>query len=273
MQPTRQQALESASFLKPHLQGVPVLGVLTGTGLGDCVASIDLHASLAYEAIPHFPVSTVTSHPGKFLMGKIQGREAVVLQGRFHLYEGYTPAQVTFPIRVLQELGVRTLIVSNAAGGLNPAYEPGDIMVIKDHINLTGANPLSGPNEDAWGPRFPDMSAAYDQGLANQALTAGAQAGIRTQAGVYVGLQGPALETPAEVRYLRMAGADAVGFSTVQEVIAAVHANIQVLGLATITNVHDPERPVPATVEEIIDVAKAAAPKLNTLIDRVVAQS
>jgi purine-nucleoside phosphorylase len=265
--------LESASFLRPHLQAVPEIGVLTGTGLGDCVASIDLHASMAYEIIPHFPVSTVTSHLGKLLTGRIQGREAIVLQGRFHLYEGYTSTEVTFPIRVLQELGVRTLIVSNAAGGLNPTFEPGDIMIIKDHINLTGANPLSGPNEDAWGPRFPDMSTAYDRGLVNQALEAGAKAGIRTQAGVYVGLQGPALETPAEVRYLRVAGADAVGFSTVQEVIAAVHANMQVLGLSTITNVHDPEQPVPATVEEIIDVAKAAAPKLNTLIDRVLAQS
>ncbi len=273
MHPAKQQALESASVLKPHLQEVPEVGILTGTGLGDCVASIDLHVSLDYEAIPHFPVSTVASHLGKFLAGRIQGREAVVLQGRFHLYEGYTPAEVTFPIRVLQELGIRTLIVSNAAGGLNPAFEPGDIMIIQDHINLTGANPLSGPNEDAWGPRFPDMCAAYDRGLANIALGAGAEAGIRTQSGVYVGLQGPALETPAEVRYLRAAGADAVGFSTVQEVIAAVHASMQVLGLSTITNVHDPERPLPATVEEIIDVAKTAAPKLNTIIDRVVAQS
>ena len=271
MQLNRQRALESASFLKPHLAGVPEVGILTGTGLGDCVASIDIHASLDYEAIPHFPVSTVTSHLGKLLIGRIQGCEAVVLQGRFHLYEGYTPAEVTFPIRVLQELGVRTLIVSNAAGGLNPTFEAGDIMIIKDHINLTGANPLSGPNEDAWGPRFPDMSAAYDRRLADRALAAGAKAGIQTRAGVYVGLQGPALETPAEVRYLCVAGADAVGFSTVQEVIAAVHANMRVLGLATITNVHDPERPVPATVEEIIDVAQAAAPKLNTLIDQVLA--
>ncbi len=273
MQPTRQQALESASFLKPHLQGAPVVGILTGTGLGDCAASIDLHVSLAYETLPHFPVSTVTSHPGKLLIGRIQDRPAVVLQGRFHLYEGYTPAEVAFPIRVLQELGVKMLIVSNAAGGLNPAYETGDIMIIKDHINLTGSNPLSGPNEQAWGPRFPDMSAAYDRGLANLALAAGLEAGIRTQTGVYVGLKGPVLETPAEVRYLRVAGADAVGFSTVQEVIAAVHTNMQVLGLSTITNVHDPEQPVPAAIDEIIAVAQAAAPKLNTLIDRVVAQS
>lgn len=271
MQLSRQQALESVAFLKTHLKSVPEVGILTGTGLGDCVASMDLQASLAYEAIPHFPVATVASHKGELLMGRLQGREALVLQGRFHLYEGYTPAQVTFPIRVLQELGVKTLIVSNAAGGLNPAFDAGDIMIIKDHINLTGANPLTGPNEDAWGPRFPDMSAAYDQGLVGLALAAGTDAGIRTRAGVYVGLQGPALETPAEVRYLRLAGADAVGFSTVQEVIAGVHANMRVLGLSTITNVHDPERPTPATVKEIIEKAQAAAPQLNTLIDGVIA--
>jgi len=271
MQLSRQQALESVAFLKAHLKRVPEVGILTGTGLGDCVASMELQVSLAYEAIPHFPVSTVASHKGELLMGRLQGRQALVLQGRFHLYEGYTPAQVTFPIRVLQELGVKTLIVSNAAGGLNPGFDAGDIMIIKDHINLTGANPLSGPNEDAWGPRFPDMSAAYDQGLVGLASAAGADAGIRTRTGVYVGLQGPALETPAEVRYLRLAGADAVGFSTVQEVIAGVHANMRVLGLSTITNVHDQERPAPATVKEIIEKAQAAAPQLNMLIDGVIA--
>jgi purine-nucleoside phosphorylase len=174
---------------------------------------------------------------------------------------------------VLQELGIKTLVVSNAAGGLNPGFDPGDIMIIRDHINLTGANPLIGPNEDAWGPRFPDMSAAYDRGLADLAMTAGSESGVQTRSGVYVGLKGPALETPAEVRYLRFAGADAVGFSTVQEVIAAVHANMRVLGLSTITNVHDPDRPAPATVREIIDIAQAVAPELNTIIDRVLTQT
>jgi purine-nucleoside phosphorylase len=268
----RDQALESAAFLQKHFKRKPEIGILTGTGLGDCVASIERHTSLAYETIPHFPASTVVSHPGQLLAGQVQRRETIVLQGRFHLYEGYMPREVTFPIRVLQELGVKTLIVSNAAGGLNPGFDPGDIMIIRDHINLTGANPLVGPNEDAWGPRFPDLSAAYDHGLADLAMAAGSDAGIRTRSGVYAGLKGPALETPAEVRYLRFAGADAVGFSTIQEVIAAVHANMRVLGLSTITNVHDPDRPVPATVTEIIDVAQAAAPKLNAIIDKVVAQ-
>jgi purine-nucleoside phosphorylase len=272
MQPTRLQALESAAFIKKHTKDRPEVGILTGTGLSGCAASIETSACLAYETIPHFPVATVTGHPGRLLIGRLQGRATVVLQGRFHLYEGYTPTEVTFPIRVLQELGVETLIVSNAAGGLNRTFEPGDIMIIGDHINLTGANPLVGPNEDAWGDRFPDMGAAYDRGLMERAAAAGRRAGIVTRTGVYAGLAGPSLETPAEVRYLRAVGADAVGFSTVQEVIAAVHAKMQVLGLSTITNVHDPGHSVPATVQAIVRVAEIAAPKVNAVIEGVLAE-
>ena len=266
---TREKALESAAFVKNRMPGKPDIAILTGTGLGDCVASMEASAVLAYKDIPYFPVSTVASHRGRLLIGRLRRRALLVLQGRLHLYEGYTPAEVTFPIRVLQALGISTLIVTNAAGGLNPGFTAGDIMVIKDHINLTGSNPLTGPNEDAWGVRFPDMGAAYDRDLADLALAAGSGVEARTRAGVYVGLPGPALETPAEVRYLRLAGADAVGFSTVQEVIAAVHGSMRVLGLSTITNVHDPEHPAPASVEEIIAVAQDTAPHVNAVIERV----
>ena len=190
----------------------------------------------------------------------------MALQGRFHLYEGYSPAEVTFPIRVMQELGVRVLIVTNAAGGLNPEFAPGDIMLVNDHINLTGENPLIGPNEDRWGIRFPDMTRAYDPGLAELCRQSAAETEHPLRQGVYGGLKGPSLETPAEVRMLKTIGVDAVGFSTVQETIVAVHAKMKALALSTITNVNDPDRPVPATLEDIINVAATAAPKVGRII-------
>jgi purine-nucleoside phosphorylase len=191
------------------------------------------------------------------------------MQGRFHLYEGYSPLEVTYPIRVMQQLGVKILILTNASGGLNPKFTAGDIMLITDHINLTGANPLIGPNEDSWGIRFPDMSRAYNPELIAMADRIAGAAGIHLQKGIYAGLTGPSLETPAEVKFLQTIGAEAVGFSTVQEVIVAVHSAMRVLALSTITNVHHPERPVPATVEEIIDVAKRAIPLLKTILKGV----
>jgi purine-nucleoside phosphorylase len=194
----------------------------------------------------------------------------MIMQGRFHLYEGYPPRAVAFPVRVMQQLGVEYLILTNAAGGLNPHFRPGDLMGISDHINLTGANPLVGPNEQDWGVRFPDMSRAYDPRLQRLATDGARKVQVRLQTGVYAGLKGPSLETPAEVRYLKIIGADAVGFSTVQEVIAARHAGMRILGLATITNISDPDAPLPATMEEIIAVARATAPKLAALIHAVV---
>jgi purine-nucleoside phosphorylase len=191
------------------------------------------------------------------------------MQGRFHLYEGYTPLEVTFPIRVMQQLGVKILIVSNAAGGLNPEFNPGDIMLITDHINLTGTNPLIGPNVDSWGIRFPDMTRAYDKTLIAAAERVAKAAGKSLQKGVYAGLTGPSLETPSEVKFLQTIGAEAVGFSTVQEVIAAVHSGMRVLGLSTITNVHNPDDPVPAAVEDIIEVARGATPLLETIMKGV----
>ena len=261
---------EAAAFIQSNLDQPPETALITGTGLGDAVGDLDHASTIPYENIPHFPVSTVVSHSGRLQIGTIKSHPLLVLQGRFHLYEGYTPGQVTFPVRVMQALGVRNLILSNAAGGMDPAFQEGDIMVIRDHINLTGENPLVGPNDDQWGPRFPDMTAVYDRGLVQLCRNCGKDLEIILQSGVYAGLKGPSLETPAEIRFLKAIGADAVGFSTVMESIAAVHAGMRVLALSTITNINDPDRPAPASVEAIIAVANRAAPVLSRLIRRVV---
>lgn len=276
MKNNRNQVNEAAEFIK-NRTGKDLktgkdfkIGLMTGTGLGESAQSLATAASFEYKEIPHFPVSTVESHIGKLLVGEMHGKRIIAMQGRFHLYEGYSPFEVTFPIRVMQRLGVKILILSNASGGLNPGFKPGDIMIIKDHINLTGSNPLIGQNDESWGIRFPDMSEAYDKSLAALAEKAGSDTGIDLKKGVYAGLKGPSLETPAEVRFLKTIGTDAVGFSTVQEVIAAVHARMKVLGLSTITNVNDPDSPVPATVKEIIEVARKAVPDLDKIISKVV---
>jgi purine-nucleoside phosphorylase len=261
---------EAVAFIKKKIPERPFVGLLTGTGLGDCAQSLVVSVSLPYSDIPHFPVSTVQSHAGKFLAGRLANRPAIVMQGRCHLYEGYSPLEVTFPVRVMQVLGVKILIVTNAAGGLNPLFKRGDIMIIEDHINLTGANPLVGPNHDDWGERFPDMTEAYDAHLISLAAGAGIEAAIPLGTGVYAGLLGPSLESPAEVRFLKTIGAEAVGFSTVLEVISAVHGRIRVLGLSIVTNIHDPDHPEPASVEEIINTAQAAAPAVDRIIHSVV---
>jgi purine-nucleoside phosphorylase len=265
-----QSVNETTTHLKSKTGLAPEIGLLTGTGLGNVVQSLEVTHAFAYQDLPNFPVSTVESHPGRLLFGRLGGQHLMVLQGRFHLYEGYSPREVTFAIRVMQEMGVKNLIVTNAAGGLNTGFQTGDIMIIKDHINLTGANPLVGPNLDRWGIRFPDMTGAYDPRLADLARRSLPATSDRLKNGVYAGLTGPSLETPAEVRFLKTIGADAVGFSTVQEVIAAVHAGMKVLGLATITNINDPDHPTAATVEDIIAAANAAAPLLNQIIQNVV---
>jgi len=272
MQNYKQKVIETANYLKTRINSLPKIGLLTGTGLGESTESLKISDLFEYRDLPHFPISTVESHRGRLLVGEMMGKPIIALQGRFHLYEGYSPLEVTFPVRVMRELGIKILILSNAAGGLNPIFSAGDIMVIRDHINLTGANPLTGPNEDSWGIRFPDMSRAYDAHLAELAADAGKQAGIKPRTGVYVGLKGPCLETPAEIRFLRTIGADAVGFSTVQEVIAAAHSGINVLGLSIITNIHNPEDPSPSTVEEIIAVAQTAAPNLELIVRNVIAK-
>jgi purine-nucleoside phosphorylase len=272
MDPVKARAVEAADFLRSRIRQSPRTGLLTGTGLGEAAEGLHVSAAFEYAELPHFPVSTVPGHAGRLLFGHIAGRSVMVMQGRFHLYEGYSPAEVSFPIRVMQELGARRVLVTNAAGGLNPAHAPGDLMLITDHINLSGENPLVGRNTDDWGPRFPDMTRAYDRELIGLAQEAARAADIPLRTGVYAGLKGPSLETPAETRFLKIIGAEAVGFSTVQEVITAVHAGMAVLGVSVITNVNDPDRPVPATVEEIIAVARRAAPNLAKLLAGVMRQ-
>jgi purine-nucleoside phosphorylase len=261
---------KATAFLKPHILEPPQIALLTGTGLGASTKSIHLSKTLAYSEIPHFPESTVQSHAGHLGFGSLGDKHILIFSGRCHLYEGYSPKEVTFSIRIMQELGIRHLILSNASGGLNTAFNSGDIMVIRDHINLTGENPLIGPNEDSWGLRFPDMVKAYDRDLAKLAGQTAEEAGFSIQSGIYVGLKGPSLETPAEMRFLRKIGADAVGFSTVMETIAAVHGGLRVLGLSTITNINDPDNPSPATMEAILAVANNAAPRLDQIIKGVI---
>ena len=263
---------ETTAFLKDHIGCQPVTGVITGTGLGAAVGELTHAVSFDYADIPHFPVSTVVSHTGRLLAGELSGQPIVVMQGRFHLYEGYSPGQVVFPVRVMRALGVSHLILSNAAGGMNADFQEGELMIIRDHINLTGENPLVGPNVDDWGPRFPDMTAVYDPGLMALCRRLASELEIPVAAGVYAGLKGPSLETPAEIRFLKAIGADAVGLSTVMEAIAAVHAGLRILGLSTITNINNPDRPEPASVEAIVAVANQATPRLQRLIGAVVGE-
>ncbi|MDY6954358.1 MAG: purine-nucleoside phosphorylase [Thermodesulfobacteriota bacterium] len=263
---------EATDFVRSRIDDQPKIGLIMGTGLGDGADSIKGPQPIDYGDVPGFPLSTVPSHRGRFISGHMQGKPVLAMQGRFHYYEGYSAQEVTFPIRVMQLLGVKTLILSNAAGGINPLFDAGDIMVITDHINLTGGNPLVGPNVDAWGPRFPDMTQVYDRTLMVMAETAALENNVRIQKGVYVGLAGPSLETRAEIRFLKTIGADAVGLSTIFEVIAAVHAGMAILGLSVITNMNLPDNPNPCQVEEIIATAEKAAPRLQAIIDGVIGQ-
>ncbi|MCP4118296.1 MAG: purine-nucleoside phosphorylase [Desulfobacteraceae bacterium] len=262
--------METVAFLREHLTTVPKVGVLTGTGLSGSMDSLLEDLSLDYSKIPNFPVSTVESHRGRLVSGTLAGRGILAMQGRFHLYEGYSPLEVAFPVRVMQGLGMTCLVVTNAAGGINLDFSRGDIMVIRDHINFTGANPLAGPNNEAWGDRFPDMAHAWDSGLVASATDAAQRSGFTVRTGIYAGLSGPSLETPAEIRFLKLAGCDAVGFSTVMENIAGVHAGMKVLGLSVITNINNPDAPEKISVEAVIETAEKAAPKLDAILRGVV---
>lgn len=261
---------QSAAFLKRRMTSRPLVGIMTGTGLGESVAALDRKVCLNYEEIPHFPLPTVHSHAGRLNCGLLAGKPVMVMQGRFHLYEGYQPCQVAFPIRIMQALGVECLILTNASGGLNLSYSAGDIMLINDHINLTGDNPLIGPNDDSLGLRFPDMINVYDQELTAIVENHARQMEIPFRRGIYAGLKGPSLETPAEMRFLHTIGADAVGFSTVMEAITGVHAKMRILGISTITNINDPDHPAPATMEAVIAVARKATGQINALIEATV---
>ncbi len=257
---------EAVRAVRARTKVVPEVAIILGTGLGGLAAEMVVEARIPYGEIPGFPLSTVESHAGELLVGALAGRRVVSMRGRFHCYEGYTPQQIALPVRVLERLGARTLMVSNACGGMHPLWSPGDLMLIADHINLLGANPLVGPNDDRLGPRFPDMSEAYDSGLRELARGVALERGITLREGVYVAVSGPNLETRAEYRMLRAIGADVVGMSTVPEVITAVHLGMKVLGVSIITDQCLPDALVPTSVEQIIAVARAAEPALTDLV-------
>jgi len=263
---TLENVEETVAVVREHFDRAADVGIILGTGLGRLAQEIVTEATIEYADLPHFPLSTVESHAGRLLCGTLGGKTVVAMQGRFHRYEGYSLQQVTFPVRVLHALGASTLVVSNACGGMHPLWSPGDLMLIADHINLLGDNPLVGPNDDRLGPRFPDMSSAYDDELRTLARQVALERKIPLREGVYVAVAGPNLETRAEYRFLRAMGADVVGMSTVPEVIVAVHAGMRVLGLSIITDSCLPDALAPATVEQIISVANAAEPKLTDLV-------
>jgi purine-nucleoside phosphorylase len=240
--------------------------IVLGTGLGGLAQRIAVEASIDYADIPGFPLSTVESHAGRLLCGTLSGKSVIAMQGRFHRYEGYTLQQVTYPVRVLRALGATTLVVSNACGGMHPLWAPGELMLIADHINMLGDNPLIGPNDERLGPRFPDMSEPYDRSLRGHARAVATELGITLREGVYVAVPGPNLETRAEYRFLRGIGADVVGMSTVPEVIVAIHGGMKVLGVSIITDQCLPDALEPASVEKIIAVAGRAEPSLTALV-------
>jgi purine-nucleoside phosphorylase len=252
--------------IRSQWPGEPQVGIVLGTGLGALAREIEAEVAIPYSEIPYFPHSTVESHTGQLVCGKLAGHTVLAMEGRFHLYEGYSPWQVTFPIRVMKELGCRLLIVSNASGGLNPLYDKGDLVVIEDHINLMAMNPLIGPNDDRLGPRFPDLIEPYDRGLQRLALEVALGLNIVARRGVYVAVVGPNLETRAEYRLLRGLGADVVGMSTVPEVLVAVHAGMKVLGFSIVTDICLPDALQPVRIEEIIAVANEAEAKLRTIV-------
>ncbi len=260
------QVEECVRYIVPHLKAAPEWGIILGTGQGDWAMRLSGGDCLPYQDLPHFPPATSPSHAGRLCWGQLSGRQVMLCQGRFHAYEGYSLRQVTFPVRVMAGLGVKTLIVTNAAGGLNPLFKPGDLMLICDHLNLIGDNPLVGENIDAWGPRFPDLSQTYDLNLRTTAETVARRLGLGLRQGVYVAVKGPSLETPAETRFLRLIGADAVGMSTVPEVITAVHAGLRVLGLSVISNLNLPDAMAPIAIEAIIDTVARAEPHLVELL-------
>lgn len=270
IEPTNRKITEAADFIRERIKREPLIGMITGTGLGNLTDTMEIDQDIAYEQIPHFPKSTVAGHAGVLVSGLIAERSILAMQGRFHIYEGYTVNEITFPVRVMATLGVKYLFVSSAAGGLNPDFEPGELMLVKDHINLTGNNPLIGRNLEQFGPRFPDMTSAYDKDLITLARGKALEEGIHLNQGVYVGITGPSLETPAETRFLRTIGADAVGMSTVNEVIAAVHSGLKVLAIVAITNSNIPDCMTATSIEEVIANARKASPALTRLFTKII---
>ncbi len=270
MERYKRQVEETTAWLREKTSLTPHVALILGTGLGGLAAPLEVESAIAYEDIPHFPHATVTGHGGKLIFGTIYNRDVAILQGRFHHYEGYSTRELTLPLRVLARLGAEILIVTNAAGGLNPAYTPGGIMIIRDHLNFIGDNPLRGPNIEEWGPRFPDFSQPYDEELIDLAARNAGLLGMKdVTAGVYIGVPGPNLETPAETRFYRNCGADAIGMSTVSEVMVARHAGMKILGLSLVANVNDPDNFKPIVAAEVIARIKEAAPRLQKLLLRI----
>jgi purine-nucleoside phosphorylase len=261
---------ESAKFVRGRWQGTPKAGIILGSGLGAVADEIETESAIEYGDIPNFLRSTAVGHKGRLLCGRLAGVPVVAMQGRFHCYEGYSAERATFPVRVMKALGIELLIVSNAAGGLNPNYSAGDVMVIEDHINLINRNPLVGINDDNLGPRFPDMGAPYDRRLSDQALAIARHSDFACHRGVYVAMLGPTYETRAEIRMLRYIGGDAAGMSTVPEAIVAAHARLRVLGLSTITNVCSPDVAHTTSGEEVVATANAARDKLCAIVRGIV---
>ena len=263
---------ETALFIKERMHTAPDTAIILGTGLGSLVNEITDKYELKYEDIPNFPLSTVEGHSGKLIFGKLGNKDIMAMQGRFHYYEGYSMKEVTFPVRVMRELGIKTLFVSNAAGGMSPDFEIGDLMIITDHINTFPEHPLRGKNID-YGPRFPDMSEPYSRQLIAQAKEIAAEKGIRVVEGVYVGVSGPTFETPAEYRYFRVIGGDAVGMSTVPEVIVARHCGIRCFGISIITDLGGMEEVVEITHEDVQKAAAEAQPRMAAIMGEMIARS
>jgi len=266
-----QSIQETVQYIKQRTNNFePEIGIVLGTGLGGLVTEIEVEFSLMYSNIPNFPISTLEFHSGKLIFGTLNGKKVVAMQGRLHYYEGYSMQQITFPIRVMKALGIQWLFVSNAAGSLNPAFKKGDLMVINDHINLQPESPLRGRNDADMGPRFPDMSAPYNKNLIGKALEIAQANDITCHQGVYVSVTGPNLETKAEYKYLRIIGADAVGMSTVPEVIVANHMSVPVFAISVLTDEGFPEDLQPTSLEEIIETAKNAEPKMTHILSQLI---
>jgi purine-nucleoside phosphorylase len=274
---TREQFTEAATFIRARTRHEPQVGLILGSGLNPLAEAVEAVDVIPYQEIPHFPKPTVEGHMGRLVIGQLAGMPILVMQGRVHFYEGYAMQQVVFPVRVMQALGIKTLIVTNAAGGLNPTFHPGELMLITDHINLigmTGSNPLFGPNDPTLGPRFPDMSEAYDAHLRRIAREVAEESGVPLREGVYIGLAGPSFETPADIRFLRLIGADAVGMSTVPEVTVARHGGMRVLGISSISNVAlaEPEPGQETSHDEVLAAGEQIVPRLMALIQGVLAR-
>jgi len=266
----KRQIQSTIEFLKQHTIDSPEIGFITGTGLSTLTRKIEVQKRIPFGDIPNFPVSTTQGHSGMLVFGRLANRSIIAMEGRLHLYEGYTPWEITFPVRVMAGLGIKYLLISSAAGGLNRDFNAGDLMILSDHINFSGSNPLAGPNLEEFGPRFPDMSSVYDPELIDAVSIKADNIGLSLRKGVYVGISGPSLETPAETRFFSMIGADAIGMSTVHEVITAVHCGLKIIAIVVITNVNYPEAMKKTTINDVISAANSAGDVLSILWENVI---